>query len=152
MLIKGFKNETIPAFTFLYGEKETSYANVAVHGGKIMDGLMALLHKKKIQPVGPAIWTYKDLGKGKVLLKAGFPVEAGLKDYGKFKLGKEKERNCVSTKFNGSMEKIKEAWEQFGIVAQKKGVKPTKSIREVYTKWVAFDSPENVTVLQILVK
>ena len=55
---------------------------------------------------------------------------------------------CVAGKYVGSMTGIGPAWMKMCSFIREDGHKPTSESREVYIKWVDFDSAENVTELQ----
>jgi hypothetical protein len=156
MLTKRIKRVKAKPFTFLYGEKEMDMADIPKIGGKIMDKLMPFMQKHKVGIAGPSIWAYKHLGKGKVRLRAGFPVvkESVAKGLpGKaFSVSEEPALEGYATEYAGAMDRIKEAWGEFHGKLGEKGLKPTKNFREAYLKWIGFASPENITELQVEVK
>lgn len=156
MLTTRIKRVKVKPFAFLYGEKETDMSDIPKYGGKIMDKLMPFMEKHKVGIAGPCVWVYKHLGKGKVRLRAGFPVakESVAKGLpGKaFSVSQEPAWECYATEYAGAMDLIKEAWDEFHGKLGKKGLKPSKNFREVYLKWTDFASPENVTELQVEVK
>jgi len=55
---------------------------------------------------------------------------------------------CVATDFVGPMTKIGESWMNFVQSIRAAGHKPTDQSREIYKKWIAFDSADNITELQ----
>ncbi|MEO6097026.1 MAG: hypothetical protein ABIW76_15640 [Fibrobacteria bacterium] len=156
MLTKRIKRVNAKPFTFLYGEKETDMPGIPKNGGKIMDTLMPYMKKHKIGVAGPCVWAYMHLGKGKVRLRAGFPVlkESLAKGVpGKaFCVSEEPSWKCYAAEYAGAMDRIKEAWDEFHGKLKIKGLKPTNHFREVYLKWIDFASPENITELQVQVK
>ncbi|GEM_PF-1601178 len=152
MMTTRIKRSKAKAFTFLYGEKETDYKGVSVNGGKIMDKLMIFMKKNKVEILGPCVWAYKHLGKGKVRLRAGFPVAKGTAAKGILHVSEEPAWECMSTQYAGSMEKIPEAWDEFTAKVKKAGHKPMNINREVYHKWIGPESPDNLTELQVQVK
>jgi effector-binding domain-containing protein len=156
MLTTRIKRIKAKPFTFLYGEVETEFAGIPKNGGRIMDKLMPFMQKHKIGFAGPCVWVYKNLGKGKVRLRAGFPVskESVAKGVpGKtFSVREEPAWECYATEYAGAMDRITQAWDEFHGKVKKKGMKPGGNFREVYLKWIDFASPENVTELQVQVK
>jgi hypothetical protein len=152
MLTKGLKKTKAKPFTFLYGEKETDFPGISKSGQKIMDKLMPYVGKHKIQITGPCVWAYRHLGKGRVLLRAGFPVAKGTEAKRGALVSEEPAWECRSTIYAGAMDKIPEAWDEFIDKVKKKGLKPKNINREVYHKWIGFDSADNVTELQVQAK
>jgi hypothetical protein len=55
---------------------------------------------------------------------------------------------CIATDYVGPMTPIGESWTEFVSSLFTAGHKPTDQSREIYKKWIAFDSPDNVTELQ----
>lgn len=156
MLTKRIKRVKAKPFTFLYGEKETDFPGLSESGGKIMGKLMPFMQKHKVAIAGPCIWTYKHLGKGKLRLRAGFPVVKTSLAKGvpgkAFSVSEEPAWECYAAVYAGAMDRIPEAWDEFIEKVKKKGLKPLNINREVYLKWIGFASPENITELQVQVK
>ena len=152
MPAQGFSKKTIKPFYFLYGQVKIKYEDIPVKGVAIMDKLMAFAEKKKIKASGPVVWMYEHIGNGKTVLRAGFPVKDGKVDPGKFKLEKMEPFVCAVAEYKGAMPEIMEAWEKLNIAIEKKGLVPINHTREVYKKWIAFDSKKNITDLQIQIR
>jgi effector-binding domain-containing protein len=151
MLIKKIRTKGTDSFVFLHGEKIAPYEKVPVAGQKIMDGLNSYIQKYEISVLGPPIWSYEPL-KGKLRLKAGFPVKKGTRGRAPFTAKTEPAWECVSAEFKGPMEHIIEAWIELFAAVEKKGLHFGDKRREIYRKWVDFDSEDNVTELQIRLK
>jgi effector-binding domain-containing protein len=154
MLTKRIKRVKAKPFTFLFGEAETDIPGIPASGKKIMDKLMPFLEKQGIAPGGACIWAYEQAGKGRVRLRAGFPVAEGTVTKGKtaFAVSAEPAWDCCSTEYAGSMESIHQAWGEFMEKVAKKGLRPGRKNREIYRKWIGLDSPDNITELQVQVK
>lgn len=152
MLIGKIQKQTSDPFWFLFGEAETDYPGIAAAGGKIMDVINAHVKSLEIHPTGPVIWMYDHIGDGKVKLKAGIPVPEGVPATGQLALRFQPAWEHMSTLFHGSMENIGKAWDEFTGEVEKSGLKPMNINREVYRKWVSFDSKENITELQVEAK
>jgi hypothetical protein len=154
MLTKRIKRVKAKPFTFLYGEAETGFAGISAGGKKIMDKLMPFMEKRGLAAAGACVWAYKYLGKGRVRLRAGFPVPEATVIKGKsaFAVSEEPAWECYSTEYAGPMERIPRAWEEFMGKIKAKGFKPRNLNREIYHKWIGPDSPENLTELQVLFK
>jgi len=151
MLIKKIRNKETEAFVFLHGAKTAAYDKIPVAGQKIMDALDRHIQRYKVDVLGPAVWSYEPL-KGKLKLKAGFPVKKGTRGRAPFTAKTEPAWKCVSAEFKGPMEHMVEAWEEFFAAVEKKGLNCDDDRREIYRKWVGFDSKDNVTELQIRLK
>ena len=151
MLISKIGKKESGPFVFLRGEKIVSYDKVQSAGRKIMVDLNSLIQKQKIVVTGPPVWSYQPI-KGKLKLKAGFPVKKGTRGRAPFAARREPAWKCVSAEFEGPMEQMIDAWEEFFAAIEKKGLDPTGERREMYRTWVAPDSRDNVTELQVRLK
>ena len=150
-LIGPIKRKTAGAFTFLHGAKAAAYAKVPAEGGKIMDGLQALIEGTTVL-AGPPVWSYRPAGPGKLMLRAGHPVKAGTRGKAPYRARWEPEWICLSARYKGPMSAIIAAWQEFFAKAEKKGLALGDERREIYLKWIGHDSPENVTELQLRLK
>jgi hypothetical protein len=150
-LIGPINRKTAQAFTFLHGAKVVSYAKVPAEGGKIMDALQALIEGTTVL-IGPPVWSYRAAGPGKLALRAGHQVKPGTRGKAPYRARWEPEWNCVSARYKGPMTRIVEAWEEFFAKAAKKGLALSDERREIYLKWIGFESADNVTELQIRLK
>jgi hypothetical protein len=150
-LIGPIKRKTAPAFTFLHGAKEAAYAKIPAEGGKIMDALQAFIEGTTVL-IGPPVWSYRAAGPGRLALRAGLQVKPGTRGKAPYRARWEPEWICVSARYKGPMTRIAEAWEEFFAKAGKKGLAMSDERREVYLKWIGFDSADNVTELQIRLK
>jgi hypothetical protein len=148
MLIKKIRTKETEPFVFLHGAKTAAHDKVPVVGQKIMDGLNRHIQKHKVEVIGPAVWSYEPL-KGKLKLKAGFPVKKGTRGRAPFAARTEPAWKCVSAEYKGSMEHMVEAWIEFFAAVENKGLSCDGVRREIYRKWVGFDSKDNITELQI---
>ncbi len=152
MLIKKIQKKSADPFVYLHGTKITDYEKIPTVGQKIMDGINRLVRTQKIEPTGPAIWSYTPAGKGKLKLRAGVPVKKGTRGKTPFSAKSEPEWTCLSAEYKGPMTQIINAWFELFEAAEKKGIELRDDRREIYRKWVGVDSKENVTELQIRLK
>ena len=151
MLLTDIKTKTASGFTFLYGEEVVAPADIPTTGQKIMDGIQDLVQQAFIEIQDDAVWTYEPIG-DMMTLRAGFPVRPETKVVKPFFIEVVPEWACLSATYNGPMDKIKDAWEEMGAEVQKRGLKGGTEFREIYRVWVDFDSPENITELQVRLK
>lgn len=66
-----------------------------------------------------------------------------------FELRDDPEQRVFATDYRGAMSGIGEGWHGLVEAFQASGLRRTGTSREVYRTWVGYDSPENVTELQI---
>ncbi|HKP98145.1 MAG TPA: hypothetical protein VJ385_20615 [Fibrobacteria bacterium] len=147
-----FKHLTAGGFIFLHGSRETDYPGISGTGREIMDGLGPFIKEQGVKIAGACVWAYEHLGGGKVLLRAGFPIEAGPEPRDGFFVTREGEWKCVSTEYAGAMDGIAAAWDRFIGSVKAAGLKPLNINREIYRKWIAMDSPDNLTELQVQIE
>ena len=151
MLIGPIKKKTAKPFTFLHGSKVVAYAKVPAEGGKIMDDLQALIEGTTVL-IGPPVWSFRPAAPGKLALRAGHPVRPGTRGKSPYRARWEPEWACLSARFKGPMASITDAWQEFFEKAERKGLAVSDERREIYLKWVGFESADNVTELQIRLK
>lgn len=139
----------VPAFNFLHKRAKTPYEGIPGTGQPIMEAIGKHVEAKGIRPSGPVIWIYDHVGDDRnVWLSAGIPVPARA-PAGRFKLAKFPACECYAALYKGSMLGIHAAWEEMIEKARKKGLKGKLHTREVYRKWIAFDSEAHVTLLRL---
>jgi effector-binding domain-containing protein len=56
---------------------------------------------------------------------------------------------CVATDYVGPMRDIKQGYARLFEAMEEQGLQRTDESREIYVKWIGYDSPDNVTELQI---
>jgi effector-binding domain-containing protein len=151
-MIRKIKLHTAKPFVYLHGTKICAYEKVPPVGQNLNEGVEKLMADRGIQAAGPSIWTYDAAGPGKLKLRSGYPVKAGTRGKAPFTARTEPEWKCLSAEYQGSMLNIIEAWQELFKVAKKKGYRTDGTRREIYKKWVVFDSPDNVTELQLRVR
>lgn len=144
-----FKQMKAKPFLFLHGRKETGFAGIGEAGKEILAALEPFMRRNGIKGAGAGVWSYTQLGDGKVLLRAGVPIQEGPESRDGFFVTQEEEWKCVSMEYPGSMAGIGNAWDRFIEAMKKAGLVPSKENREIYHKWVGMDSADNVTELQM---
>ncbi len=84
-----------------------------------------------------------------------FELEIGVvvdrvKDYdGKYDFKEWGPLKCVSHEFTGPISKLGEEYDRIFPQILQSGKRPTDEVREVYTKYIEIESPENITEIQI---
>jgi hypothetical protein len=152
MLISGIKKKTVKPFTILHGTQVVAYEKVPSVGGKFMDAVRALAEGKLGMVAGPAVWSYRAAGPGKLALRAGQIVRPGTRGKAPLAARQEPAWRCVSGIYRGPMDRIIAAWDELFDAVTAKGIPVSDERREIYRKWVAHDSKDNVTELQLRLK
>jgi effector-binding domain-containing protein len=118
----------------------------------MMERIDRHLESQDVKPTGPVVWSYDHSGDDRhVWLSAGVPVPPRTKA-GKLKLIKVPAWSCLTALYRGSMPGIQEAWQAMVDKAADLGLEGPLQNREIYRKWIGFDSKDNVTVLQLRIK
>ena len=127
---------------------------IPAHSGPAIHSLIEALERRGIAPLsGECIYVYHGCNGDPSVefdleiclpvppaTAGSFEVPVALKSLPPFK--------CVAVEYTGPMTGIGSAWMQLVQAVQSSGSRPTAESREVYKKWIEFDSPENVTELQ----
>ena len=123
------------------------------HSGPAIDSLFEVLKRQNVKPAGSLIYIYHGCDGTPTTpfdLEICVPVPADAKftPGAQMELKSTSPFKCVATDYVGSMTGIGESWMKFVQSICAAGQKPTDQSREIYKKWIAFDSPDNVTELQ----
>lgn len=149
MAITGIRKKQAKPFNFLHGARTVRYEKVPEAGNKMMDEMQPIIDGIKGVLTGPSVWSYRAAGPGKVVLRAGFQVKPGTRGRAPYTSRPESAWSCLSAMYQGPMPEIIAAWEALFEAAEKRGLGVTDERREIYRKWVRFDSRANVTELQL---
>ena len=117
---------------------------------------MPLLYGKAgalgLEIVGPEVFTYHFLAEGGMELRIGIPVREAKGDALPFEFFSTNPVKCVSRIHQGSMKTIGVSWDALHQEAKDSKLEFTNECREVYLVWKDFDSAENMTELQRILK
>jgi len=106
-----------------------------------------------LQVAGAAVYVYKGCDENpdtEFELQMCIPVVDYAAYKGEFEKVELQEFTCLESPFRGSMLEIgPKGWTPFMTEVMQKNIAFTKESREVYVKWVDFNSPENQVLLQI---
>jgi effector-binding domain-containing protein len=145
--------KTIPPIRVLFRRDRLTIPQVPAHAGPAIDSLIAALRQADMPPAGPVIFVYYGIEAdptqefyldicvplpAEAVISAAAPI--GCKTLPAFE--------CIAGEYVGSMHEIGHAWRQVADAWRASGRQASGESREVYTKWIDFDSPENVTELQ----
>lgn len=139
--------KTIPALTAISVTRRLKLDEIPEFGGTMVTPLYEKLSKLGIEPTGDVMFVYRFIGEPMDCTIA-VPIAVQKGDSAPFEFKQYPELRCLSTIYKGSMLGINKAWEDLGKAATTHGFKPTVDGREIYIKWVDFESPENITELQ----
>lgn len=152
MAITAIRKKQVKPFTFLHGTRSVRYEKVPEAGTQMLEAMQPLIEGIKGVLTGPTVWSYRAAGPGKLILRAGFQVKPGTRGRDPYHSRLEPAWSCLSALYQGPMPEIIAAWDELFEAATKRGLAMTDERREIYRKWVRFDSRANVTELQLRLK
>jgi effector-binding domain-containing protein len=146
---------TLPAQTFLYARTRTTYSDLQRPVEQIMAELGQAAGDGRFQPAGPVTFVY--LGAKQELSKAfdleiGFPVPAGTRPFGRFKVRTLPAFRCASVTYTGPVTTIDKAYDRLIPAIQKAGLITTDETREIYLNWEGPDSPNDQVLVAMGLK
>ena len=148
----GFEIRTIPPTLLLADSRRIKIPQIPEYAGKVTGKLEAKAKELGVKCVGPCVFLYFGADGNpntEFELVVGVPVDVEKGTAGPFKFRTTAAYRCLSMDYKGGMPGIGAAWGQLYAEAQKRGLKLIHEGREVYHKWVEFESSENLTELQI---
>jgi effector-binding domain-containing protein len=149
--------KTEPAITTLGTGRTLALEDIPKFALETTGPLYQKIQHAELQSNGPMVFLYRFAG-NKTECRIAVPIKETGRDFTKetakgevapFQFAKHEPFKCLAGTYKGSMKGISKGWDELMHAAQAKGLKTTPLCREVYTYWVAFDSPDNVTELQV---
>ncbi len=132
---------------------KTTLNKIAQDAEPLTGALMADVEKLGITPAGPLEFIYFDVTgemDKEFTLEIALPVSPDASDEGSsFKIKETNSFKCVTHIHKGSMENMHAVYDVIFKEIEKKELKPTIEVREVYLNWVDAKSADNVTEIQI---
>jgi effector-binding domain-containing protein len=147
MEVKSVKSQKI-----FYHSEVTTLKDMQQIAMKEIDSMIKDAEKLGLKETGPMQFVYygcDDKPDTRFTLEIAMVVDQEKPYDGKYKFKELEGFSCASTMHNGNINKIGETYEKFIPEVLKSGKQITDHTREVYLKWVAPESPENVTEIQI---
>ena len=143
--------KTVPERLFFCIAGEVTQAEIPVLAGQAVGPLHEALAKENLVREGDLHficpeWKGAD-AKNKLLLAIPIAKEAEVAS--PYFLFKAPSFKCIWRDHQGPMTTIKAAWDSLVTDAETEGLRPVGSWREVYKHWESFDSPNNLTELQM---
>ncbi len=143
-----FELKTVTPFKLLCAEKRMGFPDIPQFAGEVVPQVCAKATELGLKTIAPETFIYHFDEKGFVL-QAGVPIEALKGDPAPFKVVTTEPYKCLTCVYKGSMKTIAPAWDKLMHEVRAKGLTSTKQSREIYHRWVEFDSAENETELQV---
>jgi effector-binding domain-containing protein len=144
----------IPPIPVIARRDRLTIPQISAHSGPAIQSLIETLNRLGVSPAGGAmIYVYHGCNGDPAIefdLEICLPVDAGLAARVKppIELKSTSPFQCMAVDYVGPMSGIGRAWMELVQAVRAAGRQPTEQSREIYKKWVGFDSAENVTELQ----
>jgi effector-binding domain-containing protein len=144
----------IPAVPVISHRDRLTIPQIPSHSGPAIQSLIETLNRLGVSPAGGAmIYIYHGCDGNPATefdLEICLPVPTGLTARVELpiELKSTLPFQCIAADYVGPMSGIGRAWMELVQEIKSSGRQPTEQSREVYKKWVGFDSAENVTELQ----
>jgi len=123
--------------------------------GNLPDEIMQDCQQQEIEIMGPFIFEYRGADgnpETQFDLEMALPVKEGLNYQGKYKYKTLAPIECVEQRFTGPLSQLEEkGYGPLMNAMQEQGFAIKDTCREVYTKWVEPESPENIIELQMAI-
>ena len=143
----------VPALILLStATKLSGFPDVPAFAQKSHPLLYAKTKTLNVQIAGPEVFIYHFLPEGGIDLRIGIPIREAKGDAAPFEFFTTGPLKCASCVHKGSMKTIGVSWDALTHGTQDKKLEFTNECREVYLVWKDFDSAENVTELQRILK
>ena len=144
----------VPAMLFLVSTHEATIPEIAALGGEIPGMIYAAAEERSLAVGGPIQFLYDgaDGSMEKIFtLRIAVPLLERPKseEAGPFVVYETPAFRCIATDYVGGMPGIQEGYKALMDAIKEQGLRSTWESREIYKHWVEYDSPENVTELQI---
>ena len=148
-----FEKKDAPALVLLSATRKIAdFSEVPAFAGKVLPRISEKVAALGLKAAGPEVFIYKFLDGGGMEFLMGVPVSEAKGDGGEFQFVTTKPVKCFTCVHKGSMPTIGKSWDALTDAAKQQKLESTNEMREVYLKWVEFDSAENETELQRVLK
>jgi hypothetical protein len=140
--------KTIGSLIFLFAHREVTQGGIGTVAAATMPDLLRFVEENRIEVTGPCQFHYRhDTSRALLVIHMGLPVKQRPKTTGPFQVAPLEPWPCIANVHRGSMRRIDEAWGALETYARRRGLRRALT-REVFVKWIEFDSEDNVTELQ----
>jgi len=145
----------VPAFTGLVAAAELTIPQIPIFAEQASTDLMRLADAHRVPIIAAPVFIYTGQGTGtndSFLLQIALPVpeEVDIGDaQSQYATKGFDELRCLCFDYHGSMHHLGQAYPLAMTALKDAGHTPIEQTREVYKRWIAYDSPENVTEIQL---
>lgn len=147
------EQKTIPAQKAIAKSVQTTLKNIAESIGDWPAKLWQESQSHGLRMAGAPVYIYRGCDESpetEFTLQMCFPVESFDEYTGSFEKIELRPYDCYEALYVGSMPEMSEkGWAPFMKQVQEKNITWGQESREVYIRWLGFDSPENQVLLQV---
>ena len=148
--------QTLKETNYLYVSTETSLGKMQPVIEQSMKDLKAAMEKNKINPSGAPVFVYHGAtGQPDTpfTLDIGFPVADKVTAPENLKVRKLESPKSATVLYSGKLTDIGEVYRDlYSTLMSSADMKPASESREHYLYWEGVDSPNNVVMIQVLLK
>ena len=146
--------KTVPPTTFVMSSHDgVTIPEISAVSRGVVDDMIAELHARGITPLAPVHFIYHGADGSlttKFRLTIAFPIaRPPAEPIDDYQIAELPAFRCMAAEYVGPMPDIQIAYDEILNAIDESGRKRTPESREIYKKWIGFESPDNVTELQV---
>lgn len=143
----------VPATVFLASTARVTIPEIPALADRVIPGLFAAAGQAGLQIAGPTTFLYDGID-GTMTNPFELSVAVPLASApgaapAAYTILHAPAIRCIAVDYVGSLNDVSQAYQQLMDDAQRSGLTLTTRCREIYKHWVSYDSPDNVTELQL---
>ncbi|HKH91447.1 MAG TPA: GyrI-like domain-containing protein [Gemmatimonadaceae bacterium] len=146
--------KTVPPATFVMSTHDgVTIPEISAVSRGVVDDMIAELHARGIAPLAPVHFIYHGADGSlttKFRLTIAFPIAkrpaAPIEEY---EVAELPAFRCMAADYVGPMPDIQIAYNEILDAIRESGRSRSPESREIYKKWIGYESPDNVTELQV---
>jgi effector-binding domain-containing protein len=146
--------KTVPPTTFVMSSHDgVTIPEISAVSRGVVDDMIAELHARGIAPLAPVHFIYHGADGSlttKFRLTIAFPIaRPPAEPIDDYQIAELPAFRCMAAEYVGPMPDIQIAYNEILGAIDSSGRKRSPESREIYKKWIGFESPDNVTELQV---
>jgi effector-binding domain-containing protein len=146
--------KTVPPGIFVMSPHDgVTIPEIAAVSRAVVDDMIADLQAHGITPLAPVHFIYHGADgtlTTKFRLTIAFPIaKRPAQQIEEYEIAELPAFTCMAADYVGPMPDIQIAYDEILTAIDSSGRKRTPESREIYKKWIGFESPDNVTELQV---
>ena len=146
--------KTVPPATFVMSSHEgVTIPEISAVSRGVVDDMIAELHARGITPLAPMHFIYHGADGSlttRFRLTIAFPIASRPSEpIQEYEVAELPAFRCMAADYVGPMPDIQIAYDEILDAIRTSGRARSPESREIYKKWIGFESPDNVTELQV---